>query len=82
MGEQHASAAWLSDDMARGVAALSTGVTASAVRAAADQLEAHAHPDGVVARLCLRGLSARAAHNVVVVLRALRDGHAGHLWTS
>lgn len=69
------SEAWLSDDMARGLAALSTGIAATTVRDAAELLAGHADPEGVAARLCTLGLSVRGARRVVEALRALRDSH-------
>jgi hypothetical protein len=65
--------AWLSDDMARALAAMSPPLRTQDVVQAANELTLHATPTHVIRRLLERGADLMDTRMVVEALRALRD---------
>ncbi len=65
--------AWLSDDMARALAAISPPLRAQHVVQAANELTLHAAPTHVIRRLLERGADLMDTRMGVEALRALRD---------
>jgi len=67
---------WLSDDMARALAAMSPPLEMSDVFQAADELSANTKPMHVIRHLLPRGADLTQVRTVVEALRALRDAAA------
>ncbi len=69
--------AWLSDDMARALAAMSPPLCAQDVVQAANELTSHAAPTRIIHNLLDHGADLMKVRIVVEALGALRDLRAG-----
>jgi hypothetical protein len=70
---QRISAAWLSHDMARALAATCPPLEPKDVVSAADELAVRTNPVPVISRMLRLGSNLSNARSVVEALRALRD---------
>ena len=79
MASRRTSANWLSDDMARALAATCPPLQTADVRHAADSLTEHAAASGVVVvdRMFRFDADNVSLRNVLEVLHVLHDRHAG-----
>jgi len=73
MRSSRSSLPWLSDHMARALAAMSPPLRKKDVFQAADELTANTKPIQVIRHLLPRGADLMQARTVVEALRALRD---------
>ena len=76
MCSSRSSLPWLSEDMARALAAMSPPLEMRDVFRAADELTANTKPMHVIRDLLPRGADLTQVRNVVEALRALRDAAA------